>query len=260
MHAGDWQRNFRQFDPKGSFYDRTGARVSYDQLLALAPPDAPQLVTDEAMAARFDAAKKRDGAAARDRAGREPRLPHHMRRRSERSVLRSPAARVAVYHGATIRNAKRREVAPDAWYKRAQMLRLEEHGDVHYPVEQSLALHIIGSLVGEGFDIAASSGLAEDQYEGHAFSFIHRFYLDGMTLPIVPVFLNTYFPPNQPTPARCIALGQALRRAVDSFPAGGRVGFMASGGLSHFQAEEDLDQPCSTPCDIATSTRWRAST
>ena len=82
--------------------------------------------------------------------------------------------------------------------------------------------------------------LAEGQREGHAYSFVHRFYLpDGV--PIVPVFLNAYYPPNQPSPARCVALGEALRRAVEAFPGDARIGVMASGGLSHFVVDEAFD-------------------
>jgi hypothetical protein len=29
-------------------------------------------------------------------------------------------------------------------------------------------------------------------------------------VPVVPVFINTYYPPNQPSPARCYQLGQAV--------------------------------------------------
>ena len=82
--------------------------------------------------------------------------------------------------------------------------------------------------------------LAEGQREGHAYSFVHRFYLpDGV--PIVPVFLNAYYPPNQPPPARCVALGEGLRRAVEAFPGDARIGVMASGGLSHFVVDEVFD-------------------
>ena len=41
-------------------------------------------------------------------------------------------------------------------------------------------------------------------------------YLAQRTIPVTPVFLNTFFPPNQPKPARCLALGAALRRLIDS--------------------------------------------
>lgn len=61
-------------------------------------------------------------------------------------------------------------------------------------------------------------------------------------VPMVPVLVNTYFPPNQPTAARCYAFGQAIRRAVESWDDGSRVAIAASGGLSHFVIDEELDQ------------------
>jgi len=238
----DWQKNFRAFDPKGSFYDRKGNPVTYEQLLALAPPNAAELVSDEAIAKRFDDVQ---------------RAMEHMRQAVQSAKLDAliicgddqnelfsanlqPA--LGVYHGGTIRNAQRADVPADAWYKRAQMKRLEEHGPVDYPVASDMALHFIRGLVDRGFDVAALAGLPPDKHEGHAFSFIHRVFLAGAVVPIVPIFLNTYFPPNQPTPKRCVDLGRAIGELVASFPGDARVGFMASGGLSHFQAEEDLDE------------------
>jgi hypothetical protein len=70
---------------------------------------------------------------------------------------------------------------------------------------------------------------------------IHHRYLHGAPVPIIPIFLNTYNPPNQPTPKRCVALGKAIGELVASFPDDLRVGIMASGGMSHFRVEEDLD-------------------
>src|SRR5262249_61460503 len=76
---------------------------------------------------------------------------------------------------------------------------------------------------------------------GHAFSFIYRRIMNGTIIPTVPIMLNTYYPPNQPTPKRCYALGQALRQAVESWPSDKRVAVIASGGLSHFVIDEELD-------------------
>ena len=60
--------------------------------------------------------------------------------------------------------------------------------------------HLIAALQQEGFDPSVMRSLREGQREGHAYSFVHRFYLpDGV--PIVPVFLNAYYEPNQPRPA-----------------------------------------------------------
>jgi hypothetical protein len=59
---------------------------------------------------------------------------------------------------------------------------------------------------------------------------------------IVPVLLNTYFPPNVPSPARCWRLGEALRAGIESWAPAARVAVFASGGLSHFVVIEDLDR------------------
>jgi 3-O-methylgallate 3,4-dioxygenase len=56
------------------------------------------------------------------------------------------------------------------------------------------------------------------------------------------VLINTYFPPNQPSAARCFSLGQALRNAIESWPGPERVAVVASGGLSHFVIDTELDE------------------
>ena len=58
---------------------------------------------------------------------------------------------------------------------------------------------------------------------------------------MVPVFVNTYYAPNPITPKRCASLGRALHRAISAFPGDLRVGIFASGGLSHFIVDEELD-------------------
>jgi hypothetical protein len=54
--------------------------------------------------------------------------------------------------------------------------------------------------------------------------------------------INTYYPPNQPTPRRCYKLGQAIREAVELYPGDQRIGIIGSGGLSHFVVDEALDR------------------
>ena len=83
--------------------------------------------------------------------------------------------------------------------------------------------------------------MPEGEGEGHAFGFVHRRLMNDVAVPVVPVFLNTYYPPNQPSPRRCYRLGQAIREAVEGYPEELRVGVVASGGLSHFIVDEALD-------------------
>lgn len=241
----DWIRKFRDRDDRLPFYDRLGNRLTYEEVLAEAPKNAEALVTPEAITQRFH-----DTERAMDRMRDEVRS-------AKLDVLivcgddqyelfhddHMPS--IAIYYGDTIVNAEQPE-KPDAdWYKRAQQRRGEKGGPVSYPCHAPLALHLIEGLVAKGFDVSAVKSIppsAHGGVEGHAYSFIHYRYLHNAPVPIIPVFLNTYNPPNQPTPQRCVAFGRALAELVDGFPNELRVGIMASGGMSHFRVEEDLDQ------------------
>jgi 3-O-methylgallate 3,4-dioxygenase len=156
---------------------------------------------------------------------------------------------ILIYWGETIENNPLRldEDAPQFWRK----ARSQYHETVQsrqYPVGSKLALHMIESLMDEGFDISQAKRLSKEHGEGHAFGFVHRRMMsDEHIVPIVPVALNTYFPPNQPRPRRCYALGQAIRAAVRSGPSG-RVGILASGGLSHFTVDQELDRAVLDAC------------
>ncbi len=56
------------------------------------------------------------------------------------------------------------------------------------------------------------------------------------------IILNVHFPHNTPKLHRCLDLGHALYRAIESFSGFGRVAIMASGGLSHFVLDEEFDR------------------
>jgi 3-O-methylgallate 3,4-dioxygenase len=114
--------------------------------------------------------------------------------------------------------------------------------DKIYPVASNLGRHLIESLVGAGFDVAHSRKLKPGEGMGHAFSFVYGRLLNGKTMPTVPIMVNTYYPPNQPTPKRCFDLGRAVRAAIETWPNDARVAVIGSGGLSHFVIDEELDQ------------------
>ena len=116
------------------------------------------------------------------------------------------------------------------------------------PTHSALGRHLIEYLVEAEFDVGRSSFLDPNRGGrakggiGHAFGFIyHRIMTEGV-IPTVPIMVNTYYPPNQPTPKRCYNLGRVLKSAIEAWPAKARVGIMASGGLSHFVVDEALDQ------------------
>jgi 3-O-methylgallate 3,4-dioxygenase len=76
----------------------------------------------------------------------------------------------------------------------------------------------------------------------HGFAFIVKRLYNNQPRPIVPVFQNTCYPPNTPSPRRSYQLGQAIAGAVKSWDEPARVAVVASGGLSHFVVDEELDR------------------
>ncbi len=115
-----------------------------------------------------------------------------------------------------------------------------------HPAEAQLGRHIIESMVRDEFDVARSKKLPPgrdgDGSIGHAFYYVYRRLQDNVASPSVPVLVNTYYPPNAPTAARCYKFGQSLRKAIEDWDSDQRVAVIASGGLSHTVIEEELDE------------------
>jgi 3-O-methylgallate 3,4-dioxygenase len=114
-------------------------------------------------------------------------------------------------------------------------------------VDADLALHLIKATSAAGFDPAASRVLPLGKYGDrgipHGWGFVYQNVLRGSgEIPFVPLFVNTFWEPNPPSAARCLAFGRALGQAIRSYPRDIRVGVVASGGLSHFVVDEELDR------------------
>jgi Catalytic LigB subunit of aromatic ring-opening dioxygenase len=147
-----------------------------------------------------------------------------------------------VYIGDTI--PLRGHVAPESqppWLARAFAKHYGEF-DRELPVAASLSRHIVDHLMDREFDLAVSESLPAGEGEGHAFAFVHTRLMQHKIVPMIPVFLNTFYPPNQPRARRCLALGREIRRAVESFREDFRVAVVGSGGLSHFAIDLGLDK------------------
>lgn len=146
----------------------------------------------------------------------------------------------AIYHGQSLPVVTHTGRNPAAWKSAEERGWAETVSE--YEAGQALAEHLVRSLVNDEFDIARCNKLRPEIGVGHAFSFLYRRILPGGTLPMVPVMVNTYYPPNQPTAKRCYAFGQAVREAIESWDSDRRVAVMASGGLSHVVIDEEIDQ------------------
>jgi len=238
----DWQTNFRVRDLGLPYYDCDGLPRRYEEVVALAPPDAAELIAPERIAARF--AQAQDNIARMKREIAEARLDALVIIGDDQRELfqEQHQPSVAIYYGESIRNAAALPVAPGDWQGQVRMGFREPAADAHYPCAAALARHLIEGLVAEEFDVAAVKSLEPQQFEGHAYGFVHRRYIGDSGLPVVPVFINTYYPPNQPTPRRCVALGRAIAALAARFPDDIRIGVIGSGGLTHFLIDAAFDE------------------
>jgi protocatechuate 4,5-dioxygenase beta chain len=100
-----------------------------------------------------------------------------------------------------------------------------------YPGDPQLSWHIIESLMADEFDVTSCQEMLVD----HAFTVPLELLWPGRSRPAlrtVPVCLNTIQHP-LPTPLRCFKLGQAIGRAIASYPGNVRAVVIGTGGLSH---------------------------
>jgi len=100
-----------------------------------------------------------------------------------------------------------------------------------FPGDQDLSWHLIESLIQDEFDVASCQKLLVD----HAFTIpMSLLWPGGGPWPVrtVPVCINTVQHP-LPSPARCFKLGEAIGRALQSYPEDIRVVVVGTGGLSH---------------------------
>jgi hypothetical protein len=95
-----------------------------------------------------------------------------------------------------------------------------------FPGAPQLADDLIRGLIRLGVDVATANAVPNPGQRafGHAYG------------------INTYFPPNNPTAARCFEFGSHIAHALAASPIDAKVAVIASGGLSHFLCEEAFDR------------------
>jgi 3-O-methylgallate 3,4-dioxygenase len=143
---------------------------------------------------------------------------------------------VAVYSGAEIYNGPpgRSVYAPDK--------------SVTHRGHPELAAHIIGTLQKSAFDLTdlikwpPNTWLKNQPIVPHAFGFVYHQIMSDQPPPTVPILVNTFYPPTQPSMPRCIQFGNALLKAIESWDSTLRVAIIASGGLTHFVCDEATDR------------------
>jgi protocatechuate 4,5-dioxygenase beta chain len=99
-----------------------------------------------------------------------------------------------------------------------------------FPGHAALSWHIIESLVNDEFDITS----CQEHLVDHAFSLPLKLMYPDAKWPVrtVPITINSVQHP-LPSALRCWKLGQAIGRALESWPGAEKIVVLGTGGLSH---------------------------
>jgi 3-O-methylgallate 3,4-dioxygenase len=223
-------------------HDQDGTPYTYEEMLAKADPSVAAEITPERLGERHDrcqaAIDKAAGALAAAKV--DVAIVIGDDHKDLFPVTNLPT--FAIYWADTMMNIMPAAIADlpaqmslgaRGWYDEAP---------TEYPGHGPLARHMIESVLADGFDVASMSGLPAGQGMAHAITFVQKRLMVPDPVPTIPVFVNTFYPPNQPSAKRCLEFGRALRRAVETWADNLRVAFVASGGLSHFMVHEAFDR------------------
>lgn len=151
---------------------------------------------------------------------------------------------LAMYYGDEVVMHPRQNVETDPDW-RIPVTRGYAMDEAHvFPGSPVFAEDLIRRLIDMGVDMGVAKSVPDPAAYGfgHAYGFVVQRLFRGKEIPIVPILLNTYFPPNTLIPSRCYDVGTRLRRAIEESEEDLRVAIIASGGLSHFVTDAPLDR------------------
>ena len=159
--------------------------------------------------------------------------------KDQQEIFTNHSPSIAIYTGQEVHNGppQRPVYAPDR--------------HVTHQCHPALATYLIQTFQRQGFDLTDlfawpdnvwMKPLPDYPVVPHAYSFVYHQIMGDAPPPHVPVIMNLFYPPTQPSMARCIEFGAVLRDAILAWPEDVRVAVIASGGLSHFVNDEEFDQ------------------
>jgi 2,3-dihydroxyphenylpropionate 1,2-dioxygenase len=106
--------------------------------------------------------------------------------------------------------------------------------EFRFRIASEAAMRLMRHMQDEGFDPAFTNTAGIDYAFGIPLTFL------GVDGPVVPLYVNSYVPP-QPPMLRCFAFGEALARGVAA--AGLSAVVVSSGGMSHFPGTDRYGAP-----------------
>lgn len=222
-------------------HDKSGARVTYEELLASADTAVLAEITEEKLEQRHAQNQAAMAKLARTLDDVNPDVVVIIGDDHKEVFLDDNMPAISVYWGETLPYRPKgimkwkydQSLDQKLWYP-------QEEAD--YPVASAYAERLIRGLMNDEFDVAHSKYFKEGQAMSHSFGYVYYKMMTNKIYPSIPVSINTYYPPNNVSPVRAFRLGQAVRRQIESWEEDLRVVVISTGGLSHFVVDEAFDR------------------
>lgn len=220
--------------------DQKDSRFKYGELLRKADPGLKKQLTEESFKKKSDACQQALAKLRETLSKAAPDCVVIIGDDQHEQFWEENMPMFSVYYGETVEQKGRDAGRRMTWWNAGAAYPREE--DRTFPCDSELARHLIKEVISEGFDLSTSNKLKPEIGLGHAFTFVTSHIMPGKNIPIVPVMVNAFFPPNQPPTSRCYELGKIITKAVKSWKRDKKVVIVASGGLSHFIIDEEIDR------------------
>lgn len=217
---------------------------TYADLLATADPAIAEEITQEAWRAKYHRSQEALTELADSLAEAAPDVVLIVGDDQRELFLDDGTPAFALYLGASLWDHPPTEeeiAALPPSIAAAQWAQHAAHDD-EYLVHDTFSTHLAEVLCAADFDVTVYREQPAGRSLGHAFTFVRQRLGLRSDVPIVPIFVNTYYPPNVPSVRRAFEFGQGIRRGIESWAAPLRVAVVASGGLSHFVVDQELDR------------------
>lgn len=246
MEPEDWNARV-EFD-KGQIHPYLGSSYTYDELVEMRKEEGlAEQITLEVQRERLAACHKAVDQLVEAYERAKPDIAVIVGNDQMEAFSEGHMPSLAVYTGEDVINIpatdEQKSKMPPGIPKAAHGYWGDE--GAHWPGQADLSKHIVEQMMVDGFDVARMAEMPQssDWMSGvpHAFGYIYQNIMKRNVIPNVPVFVNTFYPPNQPSVGRVFDFGQALGRAIESWDSDLRVALFASGGLTHFVIDEKFD-------------------
>jgi catalytic LigB subunit of aromatic ring-opening dioxygenase len=242
-----------------------GKHVTYDELLESADPKIADQIDEDIFCRKYNAIQMALNELQDTFAQVNPDVVVMFGDDQDEMFFDDNYPMISVYWGDTLTHYPRMGNRPNM--SEAIRISAAVYGTeiIEYPVQTELGKHLVAELAAEhDFDVAQSRYM-KPEYGGtigpgtwylnyqrstqprrqgmaHAFAFPVCRWFHGKRPPMVPITINTCYPPNWISPRRAYALGQAVRQTIESWDNDARVAIVTSGGLSHFTVDEEIDR------------------